>query len=507
LSVIFEGSNEDYSSMTSTTSNTTNTRSLGSCSSSNSSSSNSSGSYMSINRTRKASIAMSRIEEEERKDSSAVQSDHTLTPSSSAQQQGTEHRRATRTTFDPEALSDLLFCGPKEGAAALLSEDVAKAAMSPARHPAKRQSLTKEDVRNPFSEELRARLLAGLPQPISARFAYCKTNRSLPAIKSKTQISLGEEVYHVRSQIGQGAYAKVFLATTCDPMNVTMMPDNDEDLDEKNTMVLKVQKPACPWEVYACHEVRERVRPLGSPAMDALMRINRAYLYASGSVLVTQYHRPGTLLDVLNRYKKAGEHVSEQTAMYLMLEVLTILQNLHNSEMIHADVKPDNFIVQAPPCSSLDCLSPPSSLRGLPPSLKLIDFGRAIDMRLLPAGAVFTHTITTSGFTTPEMTEGRPWTYQVDYYGAASVAHMLLWNTYLSPAKRGGEWAPCSVYQRYRRHQPLWRNMFSQLLNAPSCLAPSPLPALIDALEGALKGGWKEAREGVRQWGKFVQQA
>ena len=48
--------------------------------------------------------------------------------------------------------------------------------------------------------------------------------------------------------------------------------------------------------------------------------------------------------------------------------------------------------------------------------IKLIDFGRSIDMQLFTHGTTFTATCNTDGFMCPEMQSGRPWTYQVIIY-------------------------------------------------------------------------------------------
>ncbi len=52
-------------------------------------------------------------------------------------------------------------------------------------------------------------------------------------------------------------------------------------------------------------------------------------------------------------------------------------------------------------------------LGGSTKSLKLIDFGRAIDMDMFPPNTTFTATVNTSGFSCVEMNTNRPWTYQV----------------------------------------------------------------------------------------------
>ena len=58
--------------------------------------------------------------------------------------------------------------------------------------------------------------------------------------------------------------------------------------------------------------------------------------------------------------------------------------------------------------------------------------------------------VSTEGFTCCEMQDGRPWTYQVDLYGAAAVAHTLLWGTYMNVAKTDGRWHVKGVsFKRY----------------------------------------------------------
>ena len=48
-------------------------------------------------------------------------------------------------------------------------------------------------------------------------------------------------------------------------------------------------------------------------------------------------------------------------------------------------------------------------------ALKLIDFGRSIDMKLFPAGTTFSANCYTEDFQCIEMKEGRAWTTQVQY--------------------------------------------------------------------------------------------
>lgn len=60
--------------------------------------------------------------------------------------------------------------------------------------------------------------------------------------------------------------------------------------------------------------------------------------------------------------------MSEALALHYAAEALRCVGALHACAMLHCDLKPDNFL-----------LSPNGRLQ-------LIDFGRAVDLALLPAG-------------------------------------------------------------------------------------------------------------------------
>lgn len=206
------------------------------------------------------------------------------------------------------------------------------------------------------------------------------------------------------------------------------------------------------------------------------MRINRGYFYPNGSILVNQYHKYGTLLDVVNGYKKAGQVLPEEIVVFFMIEVISIIEALHKCRIIHADVKPDNFLVRDVPSINISATTPEEMFESSPDSLKLIDFGRSIDMELLPEGTTFTEKVTTEGFTCCEMMDRRPWTYQTDLYGIAAIAYCFLFGSYME-VKKGpsGKWELKGVTMKRYWKKDLWQSVFSTLLNVPSC---SALPSL-----------------------------
>ncbi|KAF2362561.1 Protein kinase domain [Trinorchestia longiramus] len=401
------------------------------------------------------------------------------------------------TSFDPDKLSDMLLnmsdSKPFFSVAAThkdtaSSTDGALAASAHAELPAAFTALGMAGELDPFSEDLLSALLQGLAVPLHERAGFSTIDTKMPLIKAQTTVTLASDQFHVRRVKGQGAYAKIFQASAVDPMNVTALPDDNElDVDDNDDMILKVQKPSFPWEFYICHELRERLRKAGRPphVLESVMRINRGYFFNNGSVLATQYHKHGTLLDLLNKYKIKGLSVAEGIVIYFMIEILLILENVHSVGIIHADIKPDNFILTNVPALDFSATSCEEMFVNCPSSLKLIDFGRSIDLQLLPEGTTFTRKVTTEGFTCCEMKDGRPWTYQGDLYGAAATAHTLLWGSYMNVCKKDGRWGLQGVHFKRYWQQDMWCQFFDTLLNVASCSEMPDLAQIRRSLQKA----------------------
>lgn len=167
----------------------------------------------------------------------------------------------------------------------------------------------------------------------------------------------------------------------------------------------------------------------------------------------------GSLLDLANTYKlKSGKTMKEWLVIYFTVEMLKIVQAMHEVKVIHADIKPDNFLVYVLPNNTV--------------GLQLIDFGCSIDMTLFPVNATFTRRVTTEDFICCEMLDGRPWSYHTDLFCIAATTHVLLFDTYIKLRKQDGLW---SITQRFARYMKvdLWNIFFSDLLNQQSRLADS----------------------------------
>lgn len=99
------------------------------------------------------------------------------------------------------------------------------------------------------------------------------------------------------------------------------------------------------------------------------------------------------------------------------------MQGLHamqRARIIHTDIKPDNCLLSWPPQLQASTGAPWTAAAAERPGsefaggcIQVIDFGRAIDLELLPVGTQFVGASTTEGMQCPEMLEGKPWHFCV----------------------------------------------------------------------------------------------
>lgn len=186
------------------------------------------------------------------------------------------------------------------------------------------------------------------------------------------------------------------------------------------------------------------------------MDISTAIIAPNASIIATEFSPYGTLLDINNKMRQATTKVMhESLVMHFSAQICRIVQELHKNQIIHADIKPDNFLLMRIPSTDLPY-----------PSLRLIDFGCAIDMSLFPDpdNMKFRKVIQTDGFTCVEMQERRPWSYETDLFCTAGTVHVLLFGEYMHPQKRNNTWDIKQKLPRYLKKH-VWTHFFGDILN------------------------------------------
>ncbi|XP_077408182.1 mitotic checkpoint serine/threonine-protein kinase BUB1 isoform X2 [Vanacampus margaritifer] len=322
---------------------------------------------------------------------------------------------------------------------------------------------------DPWSSELISDLLSRMSPPLTSHPQCVIWQRGLPDIAAKKTISMGKACLRVDRVLGQGAFATVFQATN---------PASSEK------MVLKVQKPANPWEFYINTQLDLRLSP---PSRHLFARMHSVHVFADGSVMLGELHSYGTLLNAANVYKSGVDKVMPQPlAIYFAVCILRMLEELHAARIVHADVKPDNFVLGQRFVENGNF-----EADNLEHGLVLVDLGQSIDMDLFPPGTAFTARCLTSGFQCTEMLSGKPWSYQTDLFGAAGTVHVLLFGSYMQAVQEDGEWRTRASFRRMP-HSDVWQHFFRTLLNVPACRpSPATLADLRHRLTAVLRSDYR----------------
>ncbi|TFB05841.1 Checkpoint serine/threonine-protein kinase BUB1 [Trichoderma ghanense] len=308
--------------------------------------------------------------------------------------------------------------------------------------------------------------------PVVIRFADCQSR------------------YTVKRELGAGAFAPVYLVENSDPDqddNRVMMGRGPFAVSHRAAVeALKMESPPTPWEFYIMRTAHTRLGPQHR-ATASISLAHEMHLYQDEAFLFLPFHPHGTLLDVINIFRAEPSGVmDEQLAMFFAIEIFRTVEALHSKGVLHGDLKPDNCLLRLDAKSAFF-----SSDQGLSSKwhadgsggwgsrgVVLIDFGRGIDMKAFVPDVQFVADWKTTAQDCPEMREGRPWTWQIDYYGLAGVIHCLLFGKYLETVRadqgglgRGG--------RRYRIRESLkrywqtdiWADCFEVLLNPASFVA------------------------------------
>ncbi|XP_055606747.1 uncharacterized protein LOC129754614 [Uranotaenia lowii] len=289
-------------------------------------------------------------------------------------------------------------------------------------------------------------------------------------------LEIRDEKFAIVKKIGEGTFGTIFCG---------------KKLKNGETIALKQERPANLWEYYICLELRSRINY--DDILPGFMEIEYALVGNNASILVSQFSKYGNILDVCNLIKRTtNKNVDEFIAMIITTQILSIIDHLHSCMIIHADIKPDNFLLMTP-------INMDSSI----PCVQLIDFGVSIDLKLFRPNTTFTKVVTTECFTCIEMIEKRPWTFQPDLYGVAGTTHVMLFGKYMEVEKDIINWHIKTRMPRYfRKH--VWDHYFGALLNIRDCNEMPNLQKLRSILLAQIEENEKYIRDKISEFNQAL---
>ncbi|KAJ4477193.1 hypothetical protein J3R30DRAFT_3703445 [Lentinula aciculospora] len=287
----------------------------------------------------------------------------------------------------------------------------------------------------------------------------------------------------VSEKLGEGGFGAVFKARDLGVQSNCDSDFEDEDEDEgegEGSMVaIKVVKPRNVWEYHVLRRLHSAFPPANRRS---LVFPHALYAFHDESYLVLDYCPQGTLLHIVNAAESAG--VSQQGAcldellvMFFTIELLRLMEVMHNAGFIHGDLKIDNCLlrledVPAGPSSWSGTYRPSGEGGWSYKGLKVIDFGRTVDTRLFPANQQFIADWKTDERDCVEIQQGKPWTFQTDYFGLAGIVYCMFFGKYIQASVIGSSTSPdgkaklklTTPLKRYWQTD-LWGRLFDLLLN------------------------------------------
>lgn len=338
-------------------------------------------------------------------------------------------------------------------------------------------------LKDPFDLNLVATILEEIEPSLKDRPGYIFIKSKVPNIKTAMASSLkfGSDTYIVSEFIDEGAYAKVYSAQID---NLNDNSDTNADIATQmfsGSFALKVSKPANMWEFYICDELRRRLSQRPAPDVEiSIMSASPAVEYIDGSILVDEFCPNGTLTKIVNHYRRAKKCFPKAMAAYFTLELLLIIKQVHMCQIIHGDMKPDNVLVLSFP-SREDI----ARVLERTSTIKLIDFGRSIDMTQFPEGTVFSHVVETKGSACPEMLDKKTWTYETDWFGLLDCLHIMIFQEYIDITKEHNRWMLTRKINKRIHMKDLWDPLFDQLLNVQEN-EDKACPPIVDKIIGLL---------------------
>jgi len=279
----------------------------------------------------------------------------------------------------------------------------------------------------------------------SRRNSTSTGTKSASGASGPWELNLHGRRFEIEEKIGEGGFGAVFKAIDLAAREAADDASDDED-DDLNpealyTLALKVEKPANVWEAVVLDRIRTRLAPEHHPS---IVKSRGLYCYRDESILLLDYYDQGTLLNAVNKAAAwgiaapaagAASGLDETLAVFFTIELLRLVEALHRADFIHGDLKIDNCLIRLDETDEWTSQYEMNGENGWAgKGIHIIDLGRTIDLRAYPLGTAQTFVAdwAVDAKDCQEMRDGRPWSYQADYYGLASICYCMLFGKYIT---------------------------------------------------------------------------
>nr|KAF6483303.1 BUB1 mitotic checkpoint serine/threonine kinase B [Rousettus aegyptiacus] len=286
-------------------------------------------------------------------------------------------------------------------------------------------------VQSPWCSQYRRQLLKSLPE-LSASVEIFVEDRPMPKLETEKEIELGNEDYCIKQEYLVCEDYKLFWVT----------PRNSTELT-----IIKVSSQTVPWDFYINLKLKERLN-------EECDHLCSYYQYQDGCIIWHQYINCFTLQDLFQH----SEFITHEITVLIVYNLLTIVEKLHKAEIVHGDLSPRSLILRNRIHDPYDCNKNNQALN-------IVDFSYSVDLRAqLDIFAL-------SGFRTVQILEGQKILancsspYQVDLFGIADLAHLLLFKEHLQVFWDGSLWKLSQNISELKDGE-LWNKFFVRILNA-----------------------------------------
>ncbi|KAF8526329.1 hypothetical protein BU17DRAFT_40832 [Hysterangium stoloniferum] len=336
------------------------------------------------------------------------------------------------------------------------------------------------------------------------------------------RLDLDGDEFEVIDRLGEGGFGAVFLAKKLSAAMQEMDEGDEDEETDRYLVAIKVVRPTNLWESYVLQRI---ISAMPEGLRRSIIHPHCLYAYRDESFLTLELCQQGTLLEAVNRageygISQPGGGMDELLVMFFTVELLRILECMHDQGFIHGDLKIDNCLIRLEDVpggsSAWSSEYKPNGDNGWSSKgLKLIDFGRTIDTKLYPPGQKFIADWKTDTRDCIEMREGRPWTYQADYSGLASIVYCMLFGKYVETVSYSAEdgtrrLRPSQPMKRYWQAD-LWNRLFDTLLNPTLVRHDGSLPitdvlvTLCHELETWVQGNCNKAGRNLKSMLKKIE--